>query len=312
MVIAAYLTVSSVLLISVAAAVLWKPEIAVEELKARWAPAPSRFIAMDGMQVHMRDEGLRTDPTPIVLLHGTASSLHTWEGWVQRLKMDYRLISYDLPGSGLTGPNSTGDYTAEYQVEFLRRFLDEMNLQRVILAGNSSGGHVAWLFAAKYPDRVARLVLLDAVGYPFQGSPPIGLRLLMQPVISRFVLRFLPRSAIAKSVRGTYGDPSKVTPELIDRTYQLLLRKGNRRALGESLRQGKIDEQSALIRQIKAPTLIFWGERDRIVPRGDAQRFHSDIAGSRLVMAPGVGHVPQEESPANTADELQRFLSNAH
>lgn len=86
----------------------WAPDRPVEELQARWAPAPSQFIELMGMQVHLRDEGPRDDAEPLLLLHGTSASLHTWEGWVADLKRTRRVISVDLPGFGLTGPFPDG------------------------------------------------------------------------------------------------------------------------------------------------------------------------------------------------------------
>ena len=130
------------------------------------ATPPSAFIPMDGMQVHFRDEGPRDDPMPIVLVHGTFSSLHTWQGWTERLKSRHRVISMDRPGFGLTGPNPKGCYTMAYYTDFVRRFLDHMKVQRAIIVGHSSGGNVAWHFAVAFPDRVARLVLIAPRGYP--------------------------------------------------------------------------------------------------------------------------------------------------
>src|SRR5687768_5016055 len=89
----------------------WAPDQPVAELRSRWAPPPSRFIEVDGLQVHLRDEGPHDDPEPIVLLHGTSASLHTWEGWAQALRGTRRVIRFDLPGFGLTGPNAQNDYS---------------------------------------------------------------------------------------------------------------------------------------------------------------------------------------------------------
>jgi len=104
----------------------WAPDRPVSELAARWAPSPSVFIDVAGMHVHMRDEGVRDDPSPIVLLHGTAASLHTWEGWVDALKTRRRVIRFDLPGFGLTGPSPDGNYGIENYVRFVTAMLDKL------------------------------------------------------------------------------------------------------------------------------------------------------------------------------------------
>ena len=142
----------------VAVAVYWTPDRSVESLKARWAPPPSQFISVAGMQVHLRDEGPRDDPSPLVLLHGTSASLHTWEGWTQSLKGQKRVIRFDMPGFGLTGPSSDGDYSIESYVAFVATVLDQLNVQNCVLAGNSLGGYVAWATALAHSERVQRLI----------------------------------------------------------------------------------------------------------------------------------------------------------
>jgi hypothetical protein len=107
----------------------WAPDIPVEQLKARWAPPPSQFVEVEGLQVHLRDEGPRADPLPIVLVHGTAASLHTWEGWARELKTTRRVIRFDLPGFGLTGPNAANDYSMEVYVRFVTVLLDKLGVQ---------------------------------------------------------------------------------------------------------------------------------------------------------------------------------------
>lgn len=303
------------LLLAVAVAVIyaaihWEPDRPVAELLPRYATGASRMIPLAGMQVHVRDEGLRDDPRPIVLVHGTSASLHTWEGWVRDLQRDHRVISMDLPGFGLTGPAPDGDYAIEAYVRFIGSLLDALSVRTCVLAGNSLGGEIAWEVAHALPDRVRALVLVDAAGYPRQAlSVPLGLRIAGTPGIRRLTERVLPKSLVARSIRNVYGDPSKVTGVLVDRYFDLLLRAGNREALGRRWAIAGTGAHSARIAQIRQPTLILWGALDRLVPPANAERFHHDIAGSNLVMFPDLGHVPQEEDPERTVAEVRRFLS---
>jgi pimeloyl-ACP methyl ester carboxylesterase len=195
------------------------PDRSVQSLVARWAPPPSQFIDLHGQLVHLRDEGPRDDALPLVLLHGTSASLHTWEGWSAALRAQRRVITFDLPGFGLTGP-FTGRYAAwNYSGDELARFvlelLDELKVPRFALGGNSLGGEVAWRVAALAPQRVQRLVLVDAAGYELRSeSVPIGFRLANVPGINRTFEYLLPRGLVEASVREVYGDPGKVTPAL--------------------------------------------------------------------------------------------------
>lgn len=295
--------------ILVAGTLYWTPDRPVEELRGRWAPAPSQFVTISGMQVHLRDEGPREDPVPLVLLHGTSSSLHTWDGWTRVLGRHRRVIRYDMPGFGLTGPAPDGDYSLDSYVRAFMAVLDKLGVEECVAAGNSLGGEVAWAAAVTHPQRVQRLILVDAAGYDFRPvSVPIGFRLARLPILGRFLTYILPRSVIASSVREVYGDPSRVTPELVDRYYDLTTRAGNRQALIERLRQLAPGTLARRIPELRLPTLILWGGRDRLIPPQYGRRFHAEIAGSQLVEFAQLGHVPHEEDPVATAAAVESFL----
>ena len=288
----------------------WAPDVPVEALKARWATPPSSFIAVNGMQVHIRDEGPKNDLTPIVLLHGTSASLHTWDGWVGVLAKERRVIRFDLPGFGLTGPAPDDDYQLSSYSKFVAATLDAIGVKTFILVGNSLGGNIAWASAASYPERVERLILVDAGGYAFQSeSVPLGFRIAKIPGANRLMSNVLPRSLIEGSLTNVYGDPSKVSTALVDRYYDLARREGNRRALGMRFTQTKRGDKAELIPQLKMPTLIIWGAKDRLIPLENGQRFHREIAGSQLVIFDQLGHVPQEEDPAQTVAVVTKFIA---
>jgi pimeloyl-ACP methyl ester carboxylesterase len=291
------------------AAALWAPDRAVDTLKARWATPPSTFVAIQGMQVHLRDEGPRDDPAPIVLLHGTSASLHTWDGWAERLRATRRVIRMDLPGFGLTGPHPKDDYRIDSYAHFAVSVMDALGVRQAVVAGNSLGGEIAWNMAVLHPERVSRLVLVDSAGYPFTpSSVPLGFRIARMPVLSQLMEHVLPRAVVAASVKNVYGDPSKVTDELIDRYVELTLREGNRVALPKRFALAQQTDVTRIAR-IGQPTLVLWGGLDRLIPLDSAQRFARDIAGATLVVFDTLGHVPQEEDPASTVAEVLRFLA---
>ena len=118
----------------------------------------------------------------------------------------------------------------------------------------------------------------------------------------------LPRGVIESSLRNTYGDPSRITPQLVDRYYELTLREGNRTALAQRFAAGRHATDTARIQQLRLPTLILWGGRDRLIPPQYGDQFHRDIAGSRLVTFPELGHVPHEEDPQATVAAVREFL----
>jgi len=298
-----------VLLLIAGLVAVWAPDRSSENLAGRWAPPPSQFLVVDGMKAHVRDEGPRDDPNPIVLLHGTSSSLHTWDGWAQALKEKHRVIRVDLPGFGLTGPTPDGNYQMPVYSHFVASLMDALQVQRAVLAGNSLGGYVAWKTAVDYPDRVSKLILVDAAGYATTAaSVPIGFKLAQIPMLSGLMANILPRAVIESSLRNVYGDPSKITAELIDRYYELTLRTGNRQSLAARFSQNKTGEFEAQIPQIRQPTLVIWGGLDRLIPPENAEKFHRDIANSRVVLFEKLGHVGHEEDPWATVAAAQTFL----
>jgi pimeloyl-ACP methyl ester carboxylesterase len=291
------------------------PDRPVETLVARWAPAPSDFIELGGQLVHVRDEGPRDDPLPIVLVHGTSASLHTWEGWVKVLtrQAGRRVISFDLPAFGLTGP-FTGrwagqPYHGDTYARFTLELLDALKVGRFVIGGNSLGGEVAWRTAHAAPQRVAALVLVDAAGPAFvPESVPLGFRVARTPVLRTLTEWTLPRGLVEQSVQNVYGDPARVTPALVDRYFELTLREGNRRALVERLALTVPGEHAERIAMLRQPTLILWGGRDRLIPPAIGREFQRLIPGSRLVEFPELGHVPQEEDPARSVGPVLEFL----
>ena len=290
-------------------AATWAPERNVAELKARWAPPPSVFLDVAGMQVHLRDEGPRDDPSPIVLLHGGGSSLHSWEGWAQALKVQRRVIRFDFAGHGLTGPSPDGRYGGDNDVRLVTDILDKLGIAYCVIGGNSMGGAVAWRTALAHPSRVDKLILVDAGGYPFRSaSTPLGFQLMRIPGATWLLQNTLPRFLVAQGLRKVFADPAKVTPEMVDRAVDLTQRAGNRRALIERFRQRR-PNNSERIRELKVPTLIVWGLDDVFFELKWAYWLKQTIPGAvEVVEVPGAKLFFAEDSPAALIEPLRRFL----
>lgn len=287
-------------------ALTWAPDRPVDALKPRWAQPPSTFVEVNGLNVHVRDEG-RGDV--VVLLHGTSASLHTFEGWARALRDTHRVVRVDLPGFGLTGPTADDRYEIEVYTRFMGALFDKLAIEKCTLAGNSFGGRVAWETAVAHPSRVSRLVLIDSAGYPNPTAKmPLGFKLARTPVLNRLAQYSLPRSLIEKSLRNVYGDPNKVTPELVDLYFDLAVRAGNRVALVKRFEQAPSGAGEARIRTLGIPTLILWGGRDRLIPPEHAAKFAADIKGSQVVTFEELGHVPHEEDPGKTVAPVVAFL----
>lgn len=212
-------------------AFLFKSDIPFEELKNKYTNEQSKFINIQGVDVHYRHEGNQNDSIPLVLIHGTSSSLHTWDSIVPALVGKKRIIRLDLPAFGLTGPHPKRDYSIEFYNQFIEAFLNAIGVQEYIIAGNSLGGSIAWNQALAYPNKVKQLVLINSGGYPKKNEKGnIGFKLASTPVVGDVLLKFTPRGIIRKSVEDVYSDKTKVSEDLVQRYFDLLLREGNRQA----------------------------------------------------------------------------------
>jgi pimeloyl-ACP methyl ester carboxylesterase len=298
---------------------LQRPDIPWAKLEAKYANAQSRFMDLPGgVHVHYRDQGNPSGPT-IVMVHGFSASLHAWEPWVQRLGGQYRIITLDLPGHGLTrapadyapGPDSNADLVDTVAT---RLNAGANSGGRYVLAGNSMGGGVAWDLALRHPEHVRGLVLVDSVGLPppassrRAGPPPLIFAILGNP-IGRALIRNTDTTMLARSgLRSAYVDQSLVTPALVARYVELSRAPGHRDLLLRGQSGPRRQITPATFAALKTPTLIMHGQVDTVIPIGSSQRLAAAIPGSRLIAYPGVGHVPMEQIPDRSAADLDAFM----
>jgi pimeloyl-ACP methyl ester carboxylesterase len=293
------------------AAWLYTPDKPRDTLEAEYAAPPSMFVQVAGLRMHVRDTGPRTAPA-ILLLHGFGASLQTWDAWVARLEPDFRVIRFDLPGFGLTGPdkvlNPEGDYTDARAMVILAALMDQLGLQRATMAGHSMGGRIAWTFAALHPERVDRLVLLAPDGFASAGfaygvAPKIPLLLRVLPYV-------LPTVLLRPTLAAAYANPAMVTDDLVRRYRDMLLAPGVRAAIVVRTGQQVLVDPVPLLRSIRAPTLLLWGQQDAMIPAANAADYQAAIPGARLTVFPGVGHLSHEEAPDASAQALRAFLAD--
>jgi len=292
------------LLLLIVLGVYFRFDIAPDTLKAKYANGVSQFIEIDSMPVHYRIEG---KGEMLILIHGTSSSLHTWDVWTEKLKGDFQVMRMDLPAFGLTGPDPQSRYEIKDYVSFLDKLLAKLNIKKCHLAGNSLGGQIAWEFALAHPDKVDKLILIDAGGIPTDKPRPWVFRLAQMPVLNQIVRYVTPRFFFKKNLTQVYADPEKITEDLITRYYELARREGNRQAFIE---RAKVNSKSNYeqLSKIKNPTLIQWGRQDTWIPLSSGQRFAEDLPNNELIIYENAGHVPMEEIPEKTAEDALTFL----
>ncbi len=305
---AKYLALLILLLVGGAVLFNYHPDISVDRLKEKYTYPDSRFVPVQEMNVHYRVTG---QGPAVVLLHGTGASLHTWEVWTEELKNDFTIISLDLPAFGLTGPFPDRDYQIRHYTEFLDAFTTAIALDSFALGGNSLGGLIAWRFALDYPQKVRQLILLDAAGIPEKesGDAPLAFRLAKQPTLAAIMQKVTPKALFKKSLHEVYGDPDKVTPVLLQRYFELFRRPGNRQAYVDRINQNDTITNPDRLQAVYQPTLILWGEKDAWISVANAYAFADRLPNDSLIIYPEVGHLPMEEIPVQTANDVREFLS---
>jgi pimeloyl-ACP methyl ester carboxylesterase len=284
----------------------YNKDIPVENLKAKYAFPDSRFMQIEGMEVHVRVSG---KGTPILLLHDEFSSLHTWNNWTQQLAAHYQVISVDLPGFGLTGPHPQGDYSAEMYMRFMDSLFQKTQVPSAYLAGSGFGGKIAWLYAAQSGQRLQKLILLNAGGFEKEAIEQECLPLSDIPVLSYFAPYITSRSDMHRFLEKRFFYEESVSDSLVQRHFDLLLRTGNRQAAAD--RSAVEWPEVEQIASISTPSMVVWGAEDRCSSFKNAYLFHQKIPHSALRIYPGTGHWPQEENANKTVQEVMRFLEGS-
>ena len=300
------LALVSTTLIFFAALYLWTPDKSKAELEKTYSSPKNAYVSALGVNMHYQDTGPSKNVIPILFLHGFGSSLQTWDTWAQALSDDYRVISVDLPGFGLTGADPSGIYTDQRSVEVLEAFLKALQIPKVVLVGNSMGGKIAWQFTARYPNQVSKLVLISPDGYASPGmeygkKPDV-------PAIADLYRYFFSKTFLAMNLKPAYADPNTLNDALVNRYYDLMLAPGVRGAILGRMQQTVLKDPVPSLASIQVPTLLIWGEKDAFIPISNSNDYLKVMPNAKRVSLPNIGHLPQEERPSIGLQALKEFL----
>jgi pimeloyl-ACP methyl ester carboxylesterase len=255
-------------------------------------------------------------PLPVVFLHGFASAHTTWHDMAGLFPADrFRIFLLDLKGFGQSAKPRDGAYAIEDQAAMVRAFIREQGFRSVILVGHSLGGGVALrtcmqMQSENDPMTIEKLVLIGCAAYP-QRLPKF-FRRLSNPLLGPLLLRLIPpRVMVRDTLAKVFYDSAAITPARFERYLRYFSGKGIPYALRATVR--KIDPGAYALmgeryRELAVPTLIIWGEEDRIIKLKHGRRLHGDLTGSRLKIMAKCGHNPHEERPAETFEAMEAFF----
>jgi len=281
-------------------------DIPAEVLEAKYSNASSKFLNVDGVRIHYRDEG---SGPPLVLIHANFASLLSWDDVVEQLKRDHRVLRFDMTGHGLTGPDPSGDYSLERTVALTEKFVDALDLQKFSIGGTSLGGTVAIHYAAAHPDRVEKLVLLSPGALEGRSMQRAGRSVPKAADILKYIT---PRALASFMLTSRFGDPAKVNDKLIDQWYDMWMREGQRAAILARLRSYSSADISQATAGVRAPTLILWGEANPQAPVEQAAELKAMLRNAPsidLITYAGVGHMAAEEAGAVIGKDVDAWLA---
>jgi len=284
-----------------------RPRSEVEAIYAKESDGSS-FVTISKMRVHIRDQGSKENPT-LVMIHGISDSLHTWEHWAQELQKNYRVIRFDVPGFGLTDNVTEENFKPQFYNEFMAELFNVLEIDQAILIGNSLGGYISWNFALFKPSKVKALVLLDPAAYPL--SPPWVVRIASTPIRS-IAENFSPRWMTRSVAREVFYDDDKLSEQVVDRYHAMLMLDGARKGSMKvfSAINKFADKEPLGIENLKAPTLLLWGNRDQWINPNQIERWKKDGAGVQFIIFKDVGHAPQEEAPKMSLEAAIPFIES--
>ncbi len=296
----------AVLLLAVAMWALWTPDLDRATLERPYLQSPGDMVQVLDQRLHVRESGPKDAPA-VLLIHGFGASLHTWEPWAQTLSQQLRVLRLDLPGSGLSPPDTGNDYSDTRSIALINALLDARGLPKVSLLGHSIGGRIAWTFAATAPQRVDKLVLLAPDGFAspgFEYGKPAHV-----PAAMGLMRWIAPRWLLRMNLEPGYFQSDALTEENLSRYHDLMRAPGARAAMLARLQQTTLLEPQPLLQKISAPTLLVWGREDAMIPFANAADYQRHIANHKLLALERMGHLAMEENPQLALPGVLQFLT---
>lgn len=278
----------------------------LSDLVKKYTYEDSKFIDIYGIRIHYLDRG---EGEVVLLLHGVFSSLHTFEHWFDILSENYRVITLDLPGFGLTGPTIDNEYDMDLYIDYVHEFMIKLEVHKFNIIGNSLGGWIAWEFAVSYESKINKMILLNSAGYIHNGVFPLPFIIAQTPVLRRvFNYEIVPKVVVRRFLRQVICDQKRVNDGMVDRYYDLIHREGNLEAFSR-IANSNFKQNTNALRNIKTPTLVLWGGKDAWLNSDNAECFKNDLQNVTVKLYHEVGHIPMEEIPEESARDVLFFLN---
>lgn len=265
-------------------------------------PADATFAQIDGARVRYTDEG---QGPAVVLIHGFASSLETWQD-VRPALQGHRVVTLDLKGFGWTD-RPEGDYSPTVQGRLVLSLLDHLGIDRASVVAHSWGSSVALAMALEHPERVDKIALYDA--WVFEEQLPTTFLWARTPGVGEAIFATFYNQRFEDKLATAYFDKEQISQERVDEVEAKQRRPGSRAAALAAVRGQRYAEYQERYRDIERPVLILWGREDEIAYLEDGERLASMLPDAQMRVYPRCGHFPMIEAQAASTRDLVRFLN---
>ena len=303
-----FLSIAGLAVVAVLLAFLWATrwsKISREALIEQYRLEDSRFIEVDGVELHVRDIG--SGPV-VLLLHGHAGNLRMWDAWADALSDAYRVISLDIPGYGLTSSDPSGDYSVDRTARLAMGLMDEMGIGQFYAGGTSIGSIAAFRMTSRHADRIPALILANAAGLP--REPGKGPNQPDPNPFRRLLYKYhFPYGYFENFYQRTWHDPSKAPDELVRQYYDMARRVGAQEEGSLSLQQYRTGDPETVLAGITQPVLLLWSQ-SQILPSDEAQRFMNFLKNAEVEYHgyEKAGHILPIEAGVASAPDVRAFL----
>jgi pimeloyl-ACP methyl ester carboxylesterase len=293
--------------ISLMLGVRYPQDRTAEEIESKYLLRSSSFITIDGAKIHFTDEG---NGPVIILLHANYANLIDWNPWIEELSASHRIIRFDIPGHGLSYSDPSGDYSMQRTLFLFKGLMNHLNIDSFSIAGASLGGTIGLHYASNYPNEVSKLILVSpgALNPRIRGSDkPAHL-----PKIFNLLTQITPRIMVKGLLTGGFGDPSRISEELVTRWHELLLKEGQRDAQMARMKQYISGDIDKVIQSIESPVLIMWGKKNKVVSVDLAIEMKDLLINSpsvKTIIYENAGHQLAQEIGSETAKDALIYLT---
>lgn len=266
------------------------------------------FIKIDGVRIHYIEKG---EGPPLLMVHGLGAYSFTWRYNIDELAKNFRVFAIDLKGFGFSEKPLGPGYSIDHHVETMVKFISQMDLAPVNYVGSSMGGEIGLRLSLIHPELIRKLVLIGSSGY--RDKLPVWVKLLgrlpYRSFIKSFIQsRYLREDVLAEMFKGAYHDPSILSAEELRQYLSPIFTNGFEESYLMMLREFDFGKFKDHYNQIKHPSLILAGERDRVIPLEHCQRLHRDLRNSQLMVLSECGHFLHEEKWNDTNQHILNFV----